>query len=159
VSTDSPVRGAAVRFRLPPLLYAVPLAATLAVHHWLLPWSIPGGPAVTVLGAVLTVLGLGFSLSGAATVLAHRTTLAPHHPVARLVTSGPFRISRNPMYTGLTVAYVGAALWAGTWWPLPFAPLVAAAVLKLVIEPEEAYLTERFGAGFTRYRDRVRRWL
>jgi protein-S-isoprenylcysteine O-methyltransferase Ste14 len=43
--------------------------------------------------------------------------------VSTLVTKGPYRISRNPMYTGLAAAYVGAALWVGTWWPLIIAPL------------------------------------
>ena len=68
----------------------------------------------TAVGAVLTIAGLALSGSGAATFRRNRTTVVPHHPVSTLVTRGPYRISRNPMYTGLAAAYVGAALWVGT---------------------------------------------
>jgi deazaflavin-dependent oxidoreductase (nitroreductase family) len=158
VPTSAPARGAAVRFPFPPALFIAPLAATLALHRRL-PWPLPGRPATTVVGAGLTATGVVLSLSGAATALRHRTTVVPHHPVSTLVTTGPFRVSRNPMYTGLAVGYVGAALWAGTWWPLPLAPVCVLATDRLVIRPEEAYLTDRFGGAYARYRTRVRRWL
>lgn len=159
MTTSARERGAAVRFPIPPLLFAVPLGATLALHFTLLPWHLPGQPTTTVVGAALTIAGVAFSLSGAATVLLHRTTVVPHHAVSRLVTRGPFRISRNPMYTGHVIAYVGAALWVGTWWPLPLVPLCVLATDRLVIRPEEAYLARRFGADYERYRSGVRRWL
>jgi protein-S-isoprenylcysteine O-methyltransferase Ste14 len=75
------------------------------------------------------------------------------------VTEGPYRTSRNPMYTGLTAAYVGAALWVGTWWPLTIAPLPVLATRRWVIAPEEEYLKRRFGAEYERYQSEVRRWL
>ncbi len=151
-------RGAAVRFPLPPLLFAVPLAAGLLVHR-VLPLPLGGHPATTVAGVALVAGGIGFSLSGTATVLRHRTTVVPHHAVTRLVTTGPYRISRNPMYTGHVVACLGAALWAGSWWPLIVVPLSVLATLRWVIEPEEAYLAQRFGAEYHNYRSRVRRWI
>jgi protein-S-isoprenylcysteine O-methyltransferase Ste14 len=161
MSAPTRTGGAAVRLKVPPpLVYAVLLAAALVLHWWVLPGNLPGGTTVTVTGAVMTVAGLAFSLTAAATVLRRGTTLAPHHPVTRLVTTGPFRISRNPMYTGLTVGVlVGPALWIGTWWPLVLAPVCVVAVLWLVILPEEAYLAEQFGDDYTRYRSTVRRWL
>lgn len=152
--------GAAVRIKLPPLLYAACLALALAVQWWLQPWDMPGGAPVTAAGIVLTIAGLLFSFTATATVLRHHTTLAPHRPVAQLVTTGPFRLSRNPMYTGLTVgALIGPALWAHTWWPLALVPVCVLAVLRLVIIPEETYLTDRFGDDYRRYRNTVRRWL
>jgi deazaflavin-dependent oxidoreductase (nitroreductase family) len=158
VHASAPDSGAAVRFPFPPALFIAPLAATLALHRRV-PWPLPGRPATTVVGAGLTATGIALSLSGAATALRHRTTVVPHHPAATLVTTGPFRLSRNPMYTGLTVGYVGAALWAGTGWPLPLAPLCVLATDRLVIRPEEAYLADRFGGDYARYSTRVRRWL
>jgi len=83
----------------------------------------------------------------------------PHRAVTRLVTTGPFRISRNPMYTGQVVAVLGAGLWVGSWWPLIGLPLSVLATLRWVIEPEETYLTRRFGAEYQQYRSRVRRWI
>ncbi len=154
----APARGAAVRFPLPPLLFAGPLAASLLVHR-VLPLPLGGQPATTVAGVALVAGGIGFSLSGTATVLRHRTTVVPHRAVTRLVTTGPYRVSRNPMYTGHVVACLGAALWAGSWWPLVVVPLSVLATLRWVVEPEEAYLAERFGQEYRGYRSRVRRWI
>jgi protein-S-isoprenylcysteine O-methyltransferase Ste14 len=150
--------GAAVRVPTPPLLFAVPLAATLALQKWL-PLTLPGRPVTKTVGAVFTIAGLALSASGAATFRRNRTTVVPHHPVSTLVTEGPYRISRNPMYTGLAVAYVGASLWAGTWWPLTIAPLPVLAIHRWVIVPEEDYLKRRFGDEYERYQSQVRRWL
>ena len=160
MSTTTRPLGAAVRLKFPPVLYAALLALALVVQRWVLPWNLPAGPVVRVIGGVLTIAGLAFGLAAAVTVLRHRTTLAPHHAVAHLVTTGPFRFSRNPMYTGLTAAFlIGPALWIGTWWPLVLLPVCVLAVLRLVILPEEAYLTDRFGDQYVQYRGKVRRWL
>ena len=150
--------GAAVRFPAPPLLFAAPLAATLALHKWM-PLPLPRRPVARAVGAVLTAAGLALGASGAATFRRYRTTVVPHHPVSTLVTKGPYRISRNPMYTGLAAAYLGAALWVGTWWPLMIAPLPVLATHRWIIVPEEEYLKRRFGAEYERYQSRVRRWL
>jgi protein-S-isoprenylcysteine O-methyltransferase Ste14 len=92
-------------------------------------------------------------------VIRHRTTIVPHHPVAALITTGAYRWSRNPMYTGLAIAYLGGALLVGSWWPAALWPLAVLAVARLVIRPEERYLTERFGQTYADYRAQVRRWL
>jgi protein-S-isoprenylcysteine O-methyltransferase Ste14 len=159
VTTSTPTRGAAVRFPFPPLLFIGPLAGTLALHHWLVPLNMPGQPVTTVAGVVLTVAGVAFSLSGVGAMIGHHTTVVPHHPVARLVTTGPYRLSRNPMYAGHVVAYLGVALWVGTWWPLIALPICVLATNRLVIAAEENYLTHKFGAEYLRYRSRVRRWI
>ena len=152
--------GAAVRVPAPPLLFAAPLSATLALQKWLpLPLPLPVRPVTKTVGAVLTIAGLALSASGAAIFRRNRTTVVPHHPVSTLVTKGPYRISRNPMYTGLAAAYVGAALLVGTWWPLIIAPLPVLATHRWVIGPEEEYLKRRFGAEYERYQSQVRRWL
>jgi protein-S-isoprenylcysteine O-methyltransferase Ste14 len=63
------------------------------------------------------------------------------------------------MYADLAVAYVGGSLLSGSWWPLLTLPLSLLAVRRVVIEPEERYLAERFGAAYLRYRTTTRRWL
>lgn len=156
--TTPTLGGAAVRVKFPPALYAVPLALALAIHYWVVAVPIGGRPVTTVLGLALLLAGLGFAFAGTATMLRQGTTVVPHRAVERLVTSGPYRVSRNPMYAGLAVAYTGAALWAGSWWPLAVLPLVVLAMQVWVIAPEERYLTTRFGATFEAYRDQVRRW-
>ncbi len=124
-----------------------------------LPLDMPGRPTSTLVGAGVLLGGLGLNLAGVATVLAHHTTIVPHRPVAKLITTGVYRVSRNPMYTGLAIMVAGAAFLAGTWWPLLTLPLALLAVTRLAIRPEEAYLTERYGSIYEDYRRSVGRWL
>jgi len=80
-------------------------------------------------------------------------------PTTALVTEGPFRYSRNPIYLALTLLYVGVALLINALWILL---LVVPAVLVLrygVIAREEAYLTRKFGEAYRQYMAQVRRWL
>jgi len=142
----------------PPFYYAAGLAGGMAING-VVALPIGGRPATAVAGAVLAALGLTLALAGVAAVIRHRTTIVPHHPVAALLTGGAYRLSRNPMYTGLAIAYLGLALVFGSWWPPALWPLVIVAVRQLVIRPEERYLTQRFGQTYTDYQSRVRRWL
>jgi protein-S-isoprenylcysteine O-methyltransferase Ste14 len=71
----------------------------------------------------------------------------------------PVTQHRNPMYAGLALAYLGLALFVGSWWPLVAMPVVLLVVARLAIRPEERYLTQRYGATYADYQHRVRRWL
>ncbi|BCJ41011.1 protein-S-isoprenylcysteine methyltransferase [Actinoplanes ianthinogenes] len=142
----------------PPFYYAAGLAGGMAINS-VVALPLGGGSGIAVAGAVLTALGLALTFAGVTAVIRHRTTIVPHHPVATLLTGGAYRLSRNPMYTGLAVAYLGLALVFGSWWPVVLWPLVIVAVRQLVIRPEERYLTERFDRAYTDYQSRVRRWL
>ncbi|MFF5292783.1 methyltransferase family protein [Paractinoplanes globisporus] len=150
--------GARVIFIPPPLYYAAGLAGGMAVNSVV---SLPlgGRPATAIAGAVIVAFGLVAAVAGVAAVIRHRTTIVPHHPVTTLLTDGVYRLSRNPMYTGLAVVYLGLALLFGSWWPLALLPLVLVAVRQLVIRPEERYLARRFGRTYADYRSHVRRWL
>ena len=75
------------------------------------------------------------------------------------VTDGPFRLTRNPMYLGLTVATLGMAVWVGAW-PMLAAPVAVFLTANFVHIPfEEAKMRRQFGAEFDDYVRRVRRWL
>ncbi len=159
MATDTTAtRGARVLFIPPPLYYGAGFAAGMLLHD-LVPLPVGGRPATAVAGAAVGGLGLVLTFAGVAGVIRHRTTIVPHHPVAALITTGAYRLSRNPMYTGLAIAYLGGALLAGSWWPIALWPLPILAVERLVIRPEEQYLSERFGRAYADYRSRVRRWL
>ncbi|WP_433383181.1 methyltransferase family protein [Actinoplanes sp. CA-142083] len=159
MSATAPARqGARVIFIPPPLYYVAGLAGGLAIDS-AVALPIGGRPAIAIAGVVLAALGLALTAAGVAAVIRHRTTIVPHHPVATLVTGGAYRLSRNPMYTGLAVAYLGLSLLFGSWWPLVLGPFVIVAVRQLVIRPEERYLTQRFGRAYTDYQSRVRRWI
>jgi protein-S-isoprenylcysteine O-methyltransferase Ste14 len=81
------------------------------------------------------------------------------NPTIALVTSGPYRLTRNPMYVGMAFLYGAFALAFGVIWALITLPLVLIAVDRLVIAREEPYLEARFGEQYREYTRRVRRWL
>lgn len=143
----------------PPLYFGAAFAAGLALRRIGVALRF-GTPTPTLaVGAAVVASGATLAVAGIAQVLRERTTIVPHRPVATLLTSGAYRISRNPMYTGLAIAYLGATPLAGTWWPLLTWPLALLAVRVLVIGPEERYLTDHFGQPYLDYQTRVQRWL
>jgi protein-S-isoprenylcysteine O-methyltransferase Ste14 len=151
-------RGANVVPIPPPLYYAAAVAAGLMLQR-AVPLDIPSRSTTAPVGVAALVAGLALNVGGVVAVARHHTTIVPHHSVATLVTTGAYRISRNPMYAGLALAAAGGTLLAGTWWPLLLMPAALLAVRRLAIDPEERYLTNRFGPTYTGYQTRVRRWL
>lgn len=103
--------------------------------------------------------GLGLMFWGIATFAAARTAVMPHLPARRLVTSGPYRFTRNPMYVGIVLAYAGLAILIDTAWPLLLLPAVLLLLVLVVVRREERYLDRTFGDAYRAYRHRVRRWL
>ena len=142
----------------PPVYFGAAFAAGMFLQGPL-PLDVPGRPTSAFVGASLLAAGLVLDVAGVAAVISNRTTIVPHRPVSKLITTGIYRFSRNPMYTGLAVMVAGGALLAGTWWPLLILPLAIVAVRELVIKPEEEYLSERYGPIFADYRLKVRRWV
>jgi protein-S-isoprenylcysteine O-methyltransferase Ste14 len=111
-----------------------------------------------VVGGAL--FGVGVVIAGWAQWLFRkaRTTTVPGQRSASLVTSGPYRFTRNPMYVGLTLAYLGEAGMLRQLWPIVLLPLTIAYLNWVVIPVEEGRLHEVFGQDYARYRARVRRW-
>lgn len=114
--------------------------------------STKAGAALFAAGAVIA--GWGLVLFRKA-----RTTTVPGKSSAQLVTSGPYRFTRNPMYVGLTLAYLGEAGLLKQVWPAILLPLTIAYVNWTVIPVEEAKLEEVFPDEYPQYRSRVRRWI
>jgi protein-S-isoprenylcysteine O-methyltransferase Ste14 len=88
-----------------------------------------------------------------------RTSFNPARPATALVTGGPYRFTRNPMYLGMAGAYAGLAVATGVLWALAFLPVVVLTIDRLVIRREERHLAVAFGEEYERYRSRVRRWV
>ena len=80
-------------------------------------------------------------------------------PPAALVTRGPFRFSRNPMYLGFVLIYAGGGLLMNSLWIVLLAAGVVIAVTQAIIVRDEHLLEKRFGDEYRTYRARVRRWL
>ncbi|MGY6268693.1 methyltransferase family protein [Achromobacter denitrificans] len=139
------------------------LAAAAAM--WLLPAIFPAltlAPPGRLAGAVaLGLLGLSISLTGVIAFRRANTTVDPKHPgkAARLVSSGIYRYSRNPMYLGLLIALGGWAVYLGNLLSALCVVVFAAYITRYQIIPEERLLERKFGAAFLAYRNTVRRWL
>ena len=141
----------------PPLVYAVPLVAAWAVDR-VLPWRMPGS------GGARARYRAGGGRSGdrhggRVSFRRHHTSIIPGRPASAIVTTGPYMYTRNPMYLGMTVAYVGGSLVLGTWWAPVALPAVVAFVDRNVIRREEAYLRSRFGDDYEEFSAHTRRWL
>lgn len=106
------------------------------------------------------LFAVGLVIAGWGQVLFRKanTTTVPGKLSAKLVTSGPYRFTRNPMYVGLTFAYLGEAALLKQIWPVIVLPLMIAYLNWTVIPVEEAKLKEAFQDEYERYRASVRRW-
>lgn len=114
---------------------------------------------LAITGWVLVWLGFAISLTGVFTFRLAGTTMFPFRPASTLVRRGPYRFTRNPMYLGATVTYIGVALVLNTVWPIILMPVVLWAMVRYVIRAEESYLEQTFGEEYVRYKRDVRRWL
>lgn len=145
----------------PPLYYAVGFALGAVLHrtvgHDRFPKEVVG-PARTV-GWVMGAIGLLIDVYAVVRFRFAHTSLLPIRPTTTIVTAGPYRFTRNPMYLGLALLYLGIALVVGYAWPLVFLPFVVLAVDRFVISREERYLEEKFGEAYRRYCKSVHRWL
>ena len=143
----------------PPIWTVIYLLLCVALS-WSLDWpAIPGLP-IPPLGMAL--VALAFIPPVWAFVLFQRedTEISPTSAANRkLVTRGPYRFTRNPMYLGLVTLSLGIAVWVGAW-PMFIVPLaVFATVSRVHIPFEEAKMRRQFGAAYDDYVARVRRWL
>ena len=146
---------------LPPFAYFLPFLAGVALHH------IVGGdrflgawlPTTRLLGWVLVAVGAAINISGWLAFRRAGTPVFPGRPTTAIVTDGPYRFTRNPLYLSLAIAYLGVGLLLGYFWPLIFFPVAVFLVARFIIPREEQYLERKFGAGYARYRGSVRRWL
>lgn len=142
----------------PPLLNALVYAASVGLDRL---WPLPRleGHGVKLLSHLLLLVSIGLGVWGVTSFARARTPILPFWPSRTLITAGPFRFSRNPLYLGLALAYAGIALGWGMLWPLLLLPVAVWIIARYVIRPEEAHLEAVFGERYRAYRRRVRRWL
>jgi protein-S-isoprenylcysteine O-methyltransferase Ste14 len=129
------------------------------VYHLFGPPSNPMADRVMIGGGViLLIAGLALAFSGIATFRRSKTSIVPNRDASRLVIAGPYRFTRNPMYSGLTIAYLGLSILLSTAWAVLLLPLVLLMMYRFVIAREERYLTAAFGDQYREYQARVGRW-
>lgn len=125
------------------------------------PLPIPELPEVPlrIVTVILTALGVGGLIWSQWSFWRVGTTAEHSEETRALVTNGPFRVSRNPIYVSLILIFAGLGLHYETVWALVLTIPVAWALHRWTVKPEERYLQKRFGDEYQAYRERVRRWL
>jgi protein-S-isoprenylcysteine O-methyltransferase Ste14 len=140
----------------PPLVFIAALGI-----GWLLNWLAPlhAFSSLHVAGGILAFAGVVLGLWGVHAFHRAGTAVRPDRPVTALVTDGPFRYTRNPLYIGLTTIYLGVAFSTGMLWLLvTLIPALAVTHWKIV-RREEQFLEAKFGETYRTYKTHVRRWV
>ncbi len=144
----------------PPLLFAGMLLLGLAIQH-VVPAARTGLPrrSRVALGGGLLFAAAALSAAALGRFRRAGTPVEPWHPSTTLVTSGVYRLTRNPLYVAMSLIYTGLALFADSAVALFLLPPVLTVVRYGVIGREERYLEAKFGAAYRAYLATVRRWI
>jgi len=144
----------------PPLLYGAAILAAFSLSY-LSPLSMPDYPGhlFKVIGATLIVWAICLDIWALSALWKHHTTVLPHRSATRLVTSGPFYYTRNPIYLGYTILTIGLAFVTGNAWFIVLVPVAMAATHAYAVHREERHLLSRFGIEFELYCQKTRRWI
>ena len=146
--------------KLPPPIWALVYVLITAAISWSLGWpKLPGLP-LAPLGIALVAVAWIPPVWAIVVFRREGTEVSPTSPANRtLVTSGPYRFTRNPMYLGLVIVTLGIAVWVGAW-PMFIAPIAVFATANWVHIPfEEDKMRRQFGVTYDGYVRRVRRWV
>ncbi len=144
--------------KIPPPIWALVYVILAAIISRLLGW--PAGFKLVPLGILLILAGVALAVTAARLFRREGTELHPTSPSnQKLVISGPFAFTRNPMYSGLILCALGIAFLEGSW-PMFLAPIAIFATVSFVHIPfEEAKMRRQFGEAFDAYTRKVRRWI
>ncbi|MEX6505423.1 isoprenylcysteine carboxylmethyltransferase family protein [Jiella sp. M17.18] len=137
-------------------------ALLTAILEWLAARYAPLGsiwsPPAAVFGLVLLLGGVALGLWAVLWFRRLKTTIEPGHRPTRLIVEGPYRVNRNPIYSGMTLVLFGMALWLGALSSFFFAALFPIIIHLRFVRGEESMLRETFGAEAERFFARTRRW-
>ena len=145
----------------PPMIYAGTLIVGLVLHA-LFPVRLVrflSRTARAVLGGSLVGFAATLATLAFRTMRRAHTNVDPSQPATALVTEGPFKLTRNPLYLSLTLFYAGIAILVNALWAMLLLPMALLVMRKGVIEREERYLERKFGEEYLRYKASVRRWI
>jgi protein-S-isoprenylcysteine O-methyltransferase Ste14 len=145
---------------LPPLIFLGFLAAA-AVLEVVIPFPVMAAHAFprNLAGAALAAAGFVMISMGTRRFQAAGTNIPPNLPTTALVVDGIYRLTRNPLYLGLTLIYLGLGVAAGSLWAIGLVVPLLWVINTGVIAREEHYLERKFGDAYRAYKARVRRWV
>ena len=141
----------------PPLVYGVAIVTGVFLKCG---WPLPFLPRrlAALLGSVLVVVAVVIFAYAIRTFQTAGTPVPGNKPTTVLVRTGPYRVSRNPIYVAFSLFQLGIASWVNSGWLLATLLAAVALMAAVVIPREERYLARRFGADYVEYKRAVRRW-
>ncbi len=142
----------------PPLVYLTSLVIGALIHR-ARPLPFLPRPLPVALGAPLVLFAIALFSYSAATFRAVGTPVPARKPTTAIARTGPYRVSRNPIYLAFSLFQLGIAVWVNSVWLLATLVGAVAVIHYVVIPREEQYLERRFGAEYLDYKTSVRRWL
>lgn len=141
----------------PPLIYIGGLLLGLLLRY-IIPLQVLDGK-LSILGWVFIVLSIILLIMSTKFFVKEHTNIDVRKPTTSIITSGPYRFSRNPIYLSMTIFYLGITILIGDLWLLFILIPILLTIQYGVIKHEEHYLTKKFGEKYTTYKESVRRWL
>lgn len=129
------------------------------VLNWLFPFPEPWATILRVAGGAAVIGGMILGGSAVSRMRRAHTSPDPDRPTTALVTDGPYRFTRNPIYPGFLLICLGFTLVAGTLWGLVLSAVLLWITTRIIIRAEEAYLARKFPDGYQAYKARARRWI
>lgn len=142
----------------PPVIYFGCLFAGVAVDYI---WPFPLLPKAMQYPLGVTVIGLSVLLFGWALIAFSRSNTSINHAKAttELISSGPFRFSRNPVYVSMSLLVIGIGITIDSIWVVGMVLPAITLTYYLIILKEEIYLERKFGDEYRSYKSKVRRWI
>jgi protein-S-isoprenylcysteine O-methyltransferase Ste14 len=148
------------RWEIAEVVFGVPFLISIAIQ-WAVPWSLPQGVLRQILipvGIALIITGIGFIVLARREFAHYAQPTDPGHPTSRIVQTGVFALSRNPLYLGSVLIMLGIALALNILWTLVTLLLSIILCYHILIIPEEHYLTTKFRKEYQEYMATVHRW-
>jgi protein-S-isoprenylcysteine O-methyltransferase Ste14 len=142
----------------PPVLLMASLAVGFLLR-WLAPLPVLTPTTSVVIGPVIVALSFGIFFWAVGTMLRGHASVPTNKPTDAIVTVGPFRFSRNPIYLSMILLHIGVGAWTQSLWFFVLAAISVGLLTWGVISREERYLERKFGDEYLSYKSRVRRWI
>lgn len=144
----------------PPIVLLAVIVAAIALGYLApLPWPGLDDTAARLIGIGIGLAGIVLLAWSILTLRRHGTTVMPDVGATTLVTTGPYRRFRNPIYLADAMILLGAAELTKNVWLVAAAAVFAALVTWLAILPEERHLARKFGQPYLDYKAKSRRWI
>ena len=144
----------------PPLFYVLIFIAAVFIQKRIpISDTLLHSLAIKVVGVFFLIVALFFLVRSLRQFFLTKNTVILIKPASSLQTTGIYGITRNPMYVGLAMVYLGITCFIGNWWNIILSPLLFLIVQEYIIKREEKYLEFEFGQQYDDYKRIVRRWL